>query len=81
MIISRIFLSDSGFRLLHSCLFAPLKSENRGCPVRCLLKEIIVGLAPSVMVVEHLEGTLLLPFTRLHHQLKLVNGFRRCLYC
>lgn len=78
MIISWIFLSDSGFRLLHSCLSAPLKSENRVCPVKCLLKEIIVGLAPSGMVIELLKGTLLIAFAHIHHQSKLV--FRGCLY-
>ena len=78
MIISWIFLFDGGFRQLHSCLSEPLKSENRGCPVRCLLKEIIVGLAPSVMVVELLKGTLLIAFAHIHHQSKLV--FRGCLY-
>lgn len=42
---------------------------------------MIVGLAPSVVVVELLKGTLLIAFAHIHHQLKLVNGFRRCLYC
>lgn len=58
------------------------KQKIEGCSVRSLLKELIAAFTPSGMIVEHLEGTLLLlPFTRLHHQLKLVNRFRRCLYC
>lgn len=49
-----------------------------GVPLGVCWKEMIVGLAPSVVVVELLKGTLLIAFAHIHHQSKLV--FRGCLY-